>query len=60
MKQDRSNTGPTIVPEKDGPLAVSGLSSFKNSAGEQIAVGEAVRPCRCGAAKTKPLGASTP
>jgi pyruvate oxidase len=55
MTDESTKSNPTIRPQRDGPLIVSGLSSFKNSRGEPIATGKAVRLCRCGASKTKPF-----
>ncbi len=45
----------TIVREKNGQLAVTGLKEFKNSRGEEIKTKGSVSLCRCGASKTKPF-----
>ena len=45
---------PRITQQKNGPLTVHDLASFKNSRGESIAAKKVMALCRCGASKNKP------
>ncbi len=55
MTSNTKDDKPTVELEKDGPLKVTGLGSFFNSRGEEIATRKTVILCRCGASKTKPF-----
>ena len=48
-------SSPKIEFEKNGPIEVSHLKSFKNSRGEMIAVKNKLYLCRCGASQNKPF-----
>ena len=55
MVDKPSDDAPTIEPLKDGPLKISGLTTFLNSRGENIATKKVIVLCRCGASKNKPF-----
>ncbi len=46
---------PQIIPQKNGPLKVSGLEKFTNSRNEPVATKKNMYLCRCGGSKTKPF-----
>ena len=46
---------PSIDPQNNGPLKVSGLGKLLNSRGEAIAAKSVIYLCRCGSSKTKPF-----
>ncbi len=55
MTSNTKDDKPTVELEKNGPLKVTGLSSFFNSRGEEIATKKTIILCRCGASKNKPF-----
>ncbi len=55
MTSNTKDDKPTVELEKDGPLKVTGLGSFFNSRGEEIATKKTVILCRCGASRNKPF-----
>ena len=54
-ERDEGTRGPVIVPIKNGPLKVTGLTRLCNSRGDSIATTPTYILCRCGASKKKPF-----
>ena len=50
-----SESGPTIRPQPNGPLVVSGVETFRNSRGDPITAKNVMALCRCGASNNKPF-----
>ncbi len=55
MSKTASRKAPEIKLAENGPIVVTGLTSFMNSRGETIQTKRNMALCRCGASKNKPF-----
>ncbi len=55
MKQDTNDEKPLIKVNKNGPLVVKRLNTFKNSKGKDLPIKPTMVLCRCGNSTRKPL-----
>ncbi len=55
MSKTASRKAPEIKLAENGPIVVTGLTSFMNSRDEAIQTKRNMALCRCGASKNKPF-----